>query len=360
MMPTLAVCIIALLLCNYLCSSDTVLPSGLVLNSSAIINNCTDVNQCPYSNNCTQCSEGLGPACDQPTCIDGQCGIIQRCSQNSLTMTAPNNQCSGKDATNCSIHRICALCVRSCRPSCTQAICVNNECRTIGPCSICPPTTTTTISTESSTTINGCKEDGQCPHPDYCLAECQNGSGPLCASAKCVDGKCQIIAPCSQKPQCTNQDLSQCAIRLVCVDCKQGLSPPCTQVTCENGQCKEILPCSISSESTTTTSPTNICTRSSECPRPESCVLKCDNGTTPRCASAKCVNGKCVSIKPCSQLICKTQATCPYNKGICVPCPFGYGPGCEQAVCSCGICSIIPPCSKKLEIAVNPVPIESK
>jgi hypothetical protein len=357
-MPTLAICITALLLCNYICSSYIVLTNGIVVGSSAVVNNCTDASQCPYSNNCTQCDQGLGPNCDQPTCINGQCGIIQQCSQDSSTaMIAPNNQCSGTDARNCSLHRICAFCVRGCSPACTEAICVNDQCQIIGACSRCVPTTTT-ISTKSSIMVNQCQEDGQCIHPDYCL-QCPDGSGPSCASAKCVDGKCQIIAPCSQKPQCTAQNLTQCGVRFVCLDCKIGLSPPCTQVTCVNGQCKVVLPCSISSGSTTTPA-TNTCTRSGQCPHPEICVRKCVSGTSPRCASAKCVNGKCVQINPCSQRICKTQATCPYNKNNCVPCPYGYGPGCEQAACSCGICSIISPCSKRLAIPVNPVPLATK
>ncbi len=463
-MRTFAVYVAALLLCKHICSSDT-LVLGELVDSSLTVKKCTVVSQCPCSDNCAECDEGFGPNCDQPTCINGKCGVIRHCSQGSSTTTvAPKNQCSGTDASNCNFPRLCALCINGCSPYCTEAKCVNNQCQITPVCSICPPTTTT-ISIESSTIVDQCQEDGECIHPDYCLPcpdgfgptcasakcvngkcqiiapcsqkiqctdddlsqcivpllcadckagygpscsqaickdgqcgtispcsiyspsstliydpssssptnecqedgqcihpdyclQCPDGFGPSCASAKCVDGECQYTTPCSQKTQCTDKDLSQCGVRLSCLDCKIGLSPPCTQVTCVNGQCKVTLPCSISSETTTTPEP-NTCTTSSECPRTKICAVNCTDGTSPLCASAKCVNGKCISIAPCSQRTCKTRATCPYNKKNCAPCPYGYGPGCEQAACSCGICSIVPPCSKRLVAPINPVTVES-
>jgi hypothetical protein len=171
--------------------------------------------------------------------------------------------------------------------------------------------------------------------------------GPLCAYSNCIKGTCVITTTCSQKIECTNEDLSQCVVPKICAKCKEGYSPSCAQAACENGQCKTIMPCTIYVEPTTSASPNGLCTQDSECPRNKFCATKCPTGTTPRCESAKCVDGKCIAIKPCSQRICKTQATCQYNKLNCAVCGKGYGPKCEQPACSSGVCSILPPCSKK-------------
>ncbi len=276
----------------------------------------------------------------------------------------PSNQCSGTNASQCVFQHLCAPCILGHSPFCTEAICVNNQCKIIPACSISTPTTPSTLTQSSTTTAEctECENDGECLRPEYCVPECQNGFGPLCASAKCVNGTCQTISPCSQKPVCTNKDLSRCPVPRICALCIKGRTPSCAQATCENGQCKIISPCSISTSAIPSTSTKSSTTTAEcgECPHPEYCVGKCSNNTIPLCASAQCVNGKCIIITPCSERICKTRATCSYNKHNCAKCTKGYGPGCEQAACSQGICSIVPPCSKKLATAVSSESTENK
>ena len=353
-MTVLTVSIIIGLLCNCIYSDDILSSTQLVFDSSTVANSCTDESQCPYPDICTQCNENREPDCDRPVCIDGRCGMIERCSQVRSSTTPPFNQCTGTDTSFCVINFLCAHCPEGYSPGCNEAVCVNDACLTIPACSIYTPTQSTTTSTESSTPADECEDDSQCPYPKYCAVQCENGVGPLCASAKCIDRKCQIIRPCSQTTQCTDQDLNQCVTPHICALCKEGYSPPCARATCKNGQCSVIGPCSIFDQSTTTTMPSvSVCSSNSDCPRRKCCAAKCDNGTTPLCASAKCVKGRCIHIAPCSQRTCKTRTTCPYNKRNCARCARGFGPGCEQAACSCGICSLVPPCSKKIEVTAS-------
>jgi hypothetical protein len=222
----------------------------------------------------------------------------------------------------CIFDLLCDSCPSGYSPHCSELVCINDQCITIPPCSTYTPTilTTSSTSTEYSTTIIACEFDSQCLYSEYCAVECKDGSGPLCASAKCVDRKCQIISPSSQISQCTDKDLSQCVVPDICTECKPGYSPPCVQVVCENGQCREIMPCTTVVKPMTTVPLTDICTSDSQCSRLKICVVKYTIGTTPVCASEKCVNGKCINIKPCSQQICKARATCPYNKRNCAEC----------------------------------------
>ncbi|CAF1054204.1 unnamed protein product [Rotaria sp. Silwood1] len=324
---------------------DTILLSRELVELSSNPNDCTNASQCLFSNECTTCENGRGPDCNQATCINGKCNIIKRCSQEILSISTETslvtNQCKGTDASNCIFNKLCELCLQGYNPACTEAICVNDQCKMISPCSIYTPTT------QSSTVPVECQNDGQCSYAKLCADECQHGTHPLCAIGKCVNNICQTILPCSQNFECTTEDLSQCVTSQICAQCSLGYSPTCAQATCENGQCKTIMPCSIFIESSTTVFPIDTCTRDDDCFHLQSCVDECSNDTAPLCTSVECVNGKCIDIKPCSQRICNTQATCPYNQQNCLTCPEGYGPTCEQSVCSHSICSIIPPCSKQ-------------
>ncbi|CAF3020210.1 unnamed protein product [Rotaria sp. Silwood2] len=324
---------------------DNILLTRELVDPSSNSEECTDASQCLSSNECTTCENGRGPDCDQATCINGTCNVIKQCSQDIISIPTETsfvtNQCKGTDASSCIFDKLCALCLSGYSPACATAVCFNDQCKIISACSIYASTI------EPSTIPFECENDGQCSYAKICADECKNGTRPLCATGKCVNNICQIILPCSQKVECTPEDLSQCITPQICDQCLLGYSPPCAQAACENDQCKTIMPCDIFVESTTTIPPIHTCTRNEECSHHKSCVTKCTNDTTPLCASAECIDGKCTDIKPCSQRICKTRAKCPYNKRNCLICPKGYEPTCEQSVCSYGVCSIVPPCSKK-------------
>ena len=302
---------------------------------------CENDGQCPYPEYCAvECEQGLGPLCASAECIDGKCQTIAPCSRKT--------QCTDDDVSQCTVPQICAGCLNGYSPGCARATCKDGQCQIIHPCSIPPPT-------DSTTSLPGqCQTDGECSFVKQCVNECTNGLGPLCATGHCIGGQCVITLPCSQKPQCTENDVSQCAVPKICGLCKEGYSPACAQAVCENGQCRTIMPCTIYTDiSTTTPTPGSACNYSSQCPRINDCVRKCPVGTSPRCTTAKCINGQCTYIKPCSQRPCQTRATCPYSKNNCVTCVPGYGPRCEQPACIGRICSIVPPCSNKLSIASN-------
>lgn len=139
---------------------------------------------------------------------------------------------------------------------------------------------------------------------------------------------------------------SDCKFNQVCTTCQPGFYPNCTQAECVKDKCKINLPCSAYSSSNIPLLK-DTCTRNEDCPHSEYCGVKCPDGYGPRCASAQCVDGQCVDIKPCSQQYCRTKAKCPYNKNNCMTCSKGEGPSCEEPLCKNGICSIVPPCFKQ-------------
>ena len=349
---------------------------------------CRTDGECSFVKQCVdECKDGLGPPCAFGKCINGKCVITLPCSQKI--------RCTVDDVSQCIVPPICADCLEGYGPGCAEATCKDGECRIISPCSI-PPTTTSAPQ---------CRTDGECSFVKQCVDECKDGLGPLCAFGKCIngkcvitlpcsqktrctdddvsqcifrrkcadcfigrspacttatckDGECQIIEPCSQGPQCTENDVSQCAVPKICGLCNEGYSPPCARAICENGECKTIMPCTIYTGTTTTTPTTGTCTCSSQCSQINNCVRICPADTLPLCTIAKCLNRKCTYIKPCSQRLCTTRATCLYNKQKCGKCAPGYGPPCEQPACIGGICSIISPCSQKLSIAIDIASVE--
>ncbi|CAF2029421.1 unnamed protein product [Rotaria magnacalcarata] len=267
-------------------------------------------------------------------------------SGNAIANSSSNNN-TCTNANQCKFSRRCALCVRGRSPACTQALCIDGKCKIIAPCSL--SSTTSTI--QNSTAIPQCDSDGQCPFPQICVASCKLDTGPLCAKAKCVNGKCQTISPCSEGSQCTSKNLTECVDPMQCARCLSGFGPPCTQVTCENGLCKTIYPCSISSSGgngqSSTTLPADQCKADADCAYVKLCVDKCPNNYTPLCALSKCINGQCVVTNPCSQKIeCtdKNVSQCVSHM-ICARCLFGFGPPCTQVTCENGLCKTISPCS---------------
>ncbi|CAF2056074.1 unnamed protein product [Rotaria magnacalcarata] len=270
-------------------------------------------------------------------------------SGNAIANSSSNNN-TCTNANQCKFSRRCALCVRGRSPACTQALCIDGKCKIIAPCSL--SSTTSTI--QNSTAIPQCDSDGQCPFPQICVASCKLDTGPLCAKAKCVNGKCQTISPCSEGSQCTSKNLTECVDPMQCARCLSGFGPPCTQVTCENGLCKTIYPCSISSSGgngqSSTTLPADQCKADADCAYVKLCVDKCPNNYTPLCALSKCINGQCVVTNPCSQKIeCtdKNVSQCVSHM-ICALCLSGLGPLCTQITCENGLCKTISPCSIRL------------
>ena len=363
---------ILILFCHHLVMDSMIFSREVADNPSVNVKLCKDASECPFSYICAVCQKGFEPGCQRPTCIDGQCGVIKLCSQSVLNIDAPSavrppNQCTDADTSQCIVDQICAGCRAGYSPACAEVRCEYGQCKTISPCSTYTPTLMTTKSSTrwivpTASTKSGCQTDGECAYVKQCVSECKEGLGPLCTFSNCINGQCRITAPCSQKLQCTDKDTSQCIVSPICAGCHPGYSPGCSEASCENGQCKVISPCSIfdgSSKTTTTprtmiTSTTatqpNTCTNNKQCIRSRVCVPQCSPRTKPTCASARCVDGRCIQIPPCSQRICKTKATCPFNANNCRRCPVGFKPRCEQAACNRGVCSIILPCSGKLRL----------
>ncbi|CAM4899464.1 unnamed protein product [Rotaria socialis] len=329
---------------NGLCK--TISPCSIRLNSTATTTKpptgaCTSDAQCPRSDICARCRNGTGPPCASSKCVKGKCIAIPPCSEGL--------QCTSKNLTQCVHSMMCARCLSGWGPSCSQVTCEKGLCKTISPCSIRLNSTTTTTKPPGG----ACTSDAQCPRSKIC-ARCRNGTGPPCASSKCVKGKCIAIPPCSEGLQCTSKNLTRCVHSMMCARCLSGWGPSCSQVTCEKGLCKTISPCSIRLNSTTTTTkpPGGACTSDAQCPRSEICA-RCPNGTGPSCTSYKCVNGKCIATPLCSQRYCKISTQCPYNSNNCANCPKGYAPVCEQPACTLGVCSVILPCSKRTTSVTN-------
>ena len=84
------------------------------------------------------------------------------------------------------------------------------------------------------------------------------------------------------------------------------------------------------------------------CPHSELCRASCPSGCGPLCASAKCVNNPCRSVRPCSICQCTNASQCAHPM-ICEDCKVGYGPFCAQSVCIHGSCHIISPCSREIK-----------
>lgn len=86
---------------------------------------CIKPKQCPVSDFKSPCNDGKWPDQDIPTCIDGICGIIERCSQ----ITAPikplkPNACTSNDLSRCVVPEICAACKKRFR----TRLCSTNLC----------------------------------------------------------------------------------------------------------------------------------------------------------------------------------------------------------------------------------------
>jgi hypothetical protein len=82
--------------------------------------------------------------------------------------------------------RICADCVNPnsipLYPSCTSAICINDQCGTLAPCSL---------------KLSGdCTTAGDCITSKLCK-KCKKDEGPSCPTARCVDKQCANIPLCS-------------------------------------------------------------------------------------------------------------------------------------------------------------------
>ncbi len=90
--------------------------------------------------------------------------------------------------TQCRVNsRICADCINvnknvTLYPSCTTAICINNQCGTLGVCSL---------------QLTGtCKTDGDCIRNFLCET-CRQYKAPSCVTARCFNNKCALIQPCT-------------------------------------------------------------------------------------------------------------------------------------------------------------------
>ncbi|CAF0796421.1 unnamed protein product [Rotaria sordida] len=230
-----------LFLVNYISSDNILLTRKLITNLSSNSEECTNTSQCLSSNECTTCENNRGPDCDQVTCINGKCNIIKQCSQEILSTTTTktssiSNQCKGTDASVCIFDKLCTFCLRGYSPTCAEAICVNDQCKIISPCSIY------TSTTQPSRLSNECKNDDECPYSKICADECENGTRPLCATRKCVNNVCQIILPCSQQI-CTTRATCPYNERN-CSICPKGYEPICEQSVCSYGVCSIVPPCS--------------------------------------------------------------------------------------------------------------------
>ena len=347
-MARLFVIFVALLVVHYGVSASVILAK--LANPNADAGGCTDARQCTVSDACLVCEPNLGPDCEQPTCINGKCGVIERCSQPRLSPPLPtkpvgSDQCTATDTSRCIRPALCALCLDGRTPACAQATCEKGQCKIIAPCSQSPPTTTPAVAQ--------CKNDGECSFVKLCVKSCADGSGPLCAFSNCIKGKCVVTYPCSQKPQCTVDDTSQCVVPPKCALCIVGRMPFCAQASCVNGQCTVIEPCSLTT-STTTPAPAQ-CKNDGECSFVKLCVKSCADGSGPLCAFSNCIKGKCVVTYPCSQ---KPQCTVDDTSQcvvpqICAKCVQGRSPPCAQASCVKGQCETISPCSISTDVSTK-------
>lgn len=320
---------------------------------------CTTASDCPVSDVCIPCEDGRWPDHDIPSCIDGNCMITRRCSNEPNITSTP--ECTADDTSKCNIRIRCAKCRAGSTPGCTQITCVDGKCHAIEPCS--SVITTTEEPTDATTTapVASCKNDSDCPTSRNCVDRCDEGYGPLCEKAKCVQGACQTVAPCSRENQCTPDDLSRCPlIKIACLSCPQGKSPSCAERKCVDGECKIIFPCSRTDNSP----PPPQCTvhDTSKCNITIKCA-RCLPGYTPGCTQIICVKGKCDSVEPCSIYTstskepetttqpkspsCKTDSECKIVGGCVKQCPPGYGPHCPKAKCVNGECHTVKPCSQK-------------
>lgn len=334
--------------------------------------------------------KGFGPDCARPTCVNDKCAIINPCSLRK--------QCTVRNTTQCFASFVCARCLPGYSPPCTEVYCVNGNCKVVGPCSIFTSTTKVTI-------VNpNCKSNVECPVPVDCRKKCPQGYGPLCASAKCSDGKCVAIGPCSIAEECLPTNLSSCPIPKICALCKTGYEPPCATASCIDGKCHIVQPCSIFKP------PKQSCEKDTDCKFSNTCVERCDDkyslpcttatcnktecvihppcsikrycteddvsqcripikcshcllGYSPSCTRITCVNRQCKAIEPCSILtttvkstlvstkilVCRNDSDCKANEMNCTECMKGFGPSCEYATCQNNLCIQIKPCSKKLD-----------
>ncbi len=360
-MPTLTISIIILLVCNYISSGNVILTQPLIVASSSNLNECTVASQCPISDACIICDEGLGPSCEQPTCINGECSVIERCSQEilSTTITTPsNNQCIGTDTNHCIIDLLCELCQPGYSPVCSEPVCINNQCETIPPCSIYTPTKSSIPITPIAPRI-----------PAIPMTPIASRIPAIPITLVTAKPPVILITPVTAKPpvilitpipaRSPAIPMTPIAPRIPAIPITPVTAkPPVILITPIPARPPAIPITPLTSTKSSTT--TDECEDDNQCPHSELCKVTCANGTTPLCASAICVDGKCINIAPCSQFICKTRATCPYKKRNCMMCPEGYGPECEQPACSCGLCSTVPPCSEKQNIIVGPIITENK
>ena len=364
------------LLFSHCVTPTTIISDKVKTNPSILATQCSDDSECPCSDVCSVCPTGWGPECETSACIRGRCGTVLTCSQPLSgpsstvvhTKRSPLQQCTGSDISQCVANMICAGCFPGYSPGCTEAVCVNGQCKIISPCSIYTPTTTRlTTSRESA-----CRRDNDCAYPGLCAAQCKAGFGPSCTSASCINGKCVVIHPCSVNTLVittptvsilpTTPSLSacqtdgQCAYVKRCVpECRAGFQPLCSYSRCIQGQCVVSAPCSQKFQ----------CTEkdTSQCVVPPICA-GCRPGFSPACAEASCDNGVCVTIHPCSigrptmsqPTLSTTVSDGTYgtdsdctSKGVCVEqCKDGLGPLCPVTKYVNGKCLVVTPsCSQK-------------
>jgi len=100
---------------------NIVLTRELNADASSNLNDCTNPWQCPFLDAYIMYDEGRGPDCEKPTCINGKCGVIERCSQDILSTTMTifySNQCIGTDASHCIFDLLCGNCPPGYSPQC--------------------------------------------------------------------------------------------------------------------------------------------------------------------------------------------------------------------------------------------------
>ena len=423
-MGIVGISVLFLLFCHCTCtaSNTVILGREVVAIPPVLVSECKDANECPCSEQCLVCPKSWGPECATATCSRGRCDIILPCSQPLSdpsstvvpTTTSPSLQCSGSDTSRCISNMICARCLPGYSPGCTEAVCVNGQCKVTSLCSIYTPTTTTLVrdigcrqdndcpylevcatqcaagfgplctsascvngkcatirpcsvntfvTTTTTTTVSilpttpgppVCQTDGQCAYVKWCVPECQAGLQPLCAYSRCIEGRCVVTAPCSQKIQCTEQDTSQCIVPAICAKCLPGFFPGCAQASCDNGVCATINPCSmgastISQPTVPTTLRDDSCRKDSDCAlnSTEFCVRFCPYGLGPLCPVRKCVDGKCVVTQRCSKrppCTALNTSVCQFPK-TCAMCLRGSQPTCSKVTCENGECKLINPCT---------------
>ena len=102
------------------------------------------------------------------------------------------------------------------------------------------------INFESYVDAVHCKKDKQCKVSRIACADCIIHNYPFCTSAICIDQQCGTLKPCSLQlsGNCTTD--GDCVRNFLCKVCDKHKAPSCVTARCFNNQCALIQPCTIS------------------------------------------------------------------------------------------------------------------